>query len=174
MSDRRRFLKVITATATLSALGPACADDESESAAGAGGAGGSGAGTGASSSSNGGSTSSGTTMAGARAGHTDSVSEDNVKFVQGEELMVGKDAGGVYAMTSLCTHQQCDLVAEGSIDAGRIRCHCHDSEFNYNGRAVVGPAGGQLQHYAVELSSSGVMYVQLDQPVSPDTRTPVT
>jgi nitrite reductase/ring-hydroxylating ferredoxin subunit len=170
MNDRRRFLKVITATATMSALGSACADDESGPTDGSSGG---GSGSGAASSTSTGSTSSGTSTPGTRAGHSDGVSEDNVKFVQGEELLVGKDANGVYAMTSLCTHEQCDLVQEGSIGGGRIRCFCHDSEFDYNGRAVVAPASGQLQHYAVILSGTGIMYVQLDEPVSSDTRTPV-
>jgi len=172
MNDRRRFLKVITASATLSALGSACADDESGPIDGSGGSGSSGSGAGSSTSTSG-SGGSATTTPGTRAGHSDGVSEDNVKFVQGEELLVGKDADGVYAMTSICTHRQCDLVQEGSIGGGRIRCFCHDSEFDYNGRAVVDPATGQLQHYAVILSGTGVMYVQLDEPVSPDTRTPV-
>jgi nitrite reductase/ring-hydroxylating ferredoxin subunit len=173
MSDRRRFLKVITATATTAALGSACADDESGPIVGAGGSDASSSGAGSSTASTSDSSGSAMTTPGVRAGHVDSVSEGNVKFVTGEELMVGKDAGGVYAMTSLCTHEQCDLVQEGSFGGGRIHCHCHDSEFDYNGAVLVGPASGRLQHYAVVVNNNGIMYVQLDEPVSPDTRTPV-
>ncbi len=89
-------------------------------------------------------------------------------------LVVGRDASGVYAMSAVCTHAGC-LLDDGSqsIAAG-LSCPCHGSAFDGNGKVTRGPAGTPLQHYAVTIAADGSVTVDASQPVSASTRTPVS
>jgi nitrite reductase/ring-hydroxylating ferredoxin subunit len=88
-------------------------------------------------------------------------------------LAIGRDTGGVYAMTLICTHLACDMSAQGAVSAQGVVCYCHGSQFDVNGNPVVGPATSPLQHYDVTIDASGAMTINADVPVSETTRTPV-
>jgi Rieske Fe-S protein len=61
------------------------------------------------------------------------------------------------AFTAVCTHAGC-LVS--SYSAGRIRCACHNSFFDTQGRVVAGPAPRPLRAYATALDAAqGVLRV---------------
>ena len=47
-----------------------------------------------------------------------------------KQLVIGRDNLGVYAMTSICTHKQCNMLADGGIIPGQVICGCHDSFFD--------------------------------------------
>jgi Rieske Fe-S protein len=87
-------------------------------------------------------------------------------------VVVARDAGGVYAMSRVCTHQGCLLDDTSSGVAGGLHCPCHGSAFDGNGAVTHGPAGAALQHYAVTIAADGTMTVEGAQPVSAETRTP--
>ena len=89
-------------------------------------------------------------------------------------VVVARDAGGVYAMSAVCTHAGC-LLDDGSqsITAG-LSCPCHGSAFDGNGTVTRGPARTPLQHYAVTIAADGSVTVDGSQPVSASTRTPVS
>ena len=87
-------------------------------------------------------------------------------------VIVARDANGVYAMSRACTHQGCPVDDTSSGIAGGLHCPCHGSAFDGNGAVTHGPAGSPLQHYAVTIATDGSITVQGDQPVSSDTRTP--
>lgn len=107
------------------------------------------------------------------AGNVSALSAGTLKFVTGQPLVIARDSKGVYAMTSICTHQQCDMSHQGSANANGVFCSCHGSQFDANGNPQSGPAHSALQHYAVTIDSSGAMTVHGDQSVAADTRTPV-
>jgi nitrite reductase/ring-hydroxylating ferredoxin subunit len=86
-------------------------------------------------------------------------------------VIVARDANGVYAMSRACTHQGCPVDDTSSGVAGGLHCPCHGSAFDGNGAVTHGPAGSPLQHYAVTIATDGSITVQGDQPVSSDTRT---
>jgi nitrite reductase/ring-hydroxylating ferredoxin subunit len=68
-----------------------------------------------------------------------------------------KDATGIYAMTTICTHMGC---AVGVPVGSQITCPCHGSQYNLNGGNVVGPATSPLVHFQVtEVSPGGVLVV---------------
>ncbi len=73
-------------------------------------------------------------------------------------LFLGLDEDGVYAMTSICTHKQCDIVKFGAVlgNGGR-RCTCHDSRFDVNGAVTLGPALQPLARYYVELDGGTIL-----------------
>lgn len=168
MCERRRFLKVLGATAMASA----CAvDDGTPSEFGTGSAT-SGSGAGGDPGTTDASGSGGAGGAGALPANFAVVAQlANLKqgvltAVPGKGLLLGRDAGGVYAMSSLCTHQQCDMTVKGAAIANGIRCTCHNSRFDLNGAVTVGPASKPLQHYKAAVGPKGEVGVDLKQPVA--------
>jgi Rieske Fe-S protein len=79
-----------------------------------------------------------------------------------------KDAGGIYAMTAICTHQGCTV----DLPVGTtLTCPCHGSQYDLSGGNLVGPAVNPLVHYAVtEATPGGVLVVNKDQVVAASAR----
>jgi Rieske Fe-S protein len=89
-------------------------------------------------------------------------------------VVVARDANGLYAMSGVCTHAGCLVDDTSNTIAAGLYCGCHGSRFDGNGAVTHGPASSPLQHYAVTLATDGSLTVEGDQPVSAQTRTPVT
>jgi cytochrome b6-f complex iron-sulfur subunit len=87
-------------------------------------------------------------------------------------VVVAQDAGGVYAMSAVCTHAGCLLDDASATVAEGLSCPCHGSAFDGNGGVTRGPAVRALQHYAVNIAADGTITVDGSQPVSAGTRTP--
>lgn len=89
-----------------------------------------------------------------------------------DSLLVGRDAGGLYVLSSLCTHQFCDMAASqggqqvGTITANGIVCNCHGSAFDASGNVTNGPAYQPLPAYALTLGCDGKLYVDQSTVVS--------
>jgi cytochrome b6-f complex iron-sulfur subunit len=78
------------------------------------------------------------------------------------------DAGGIYALTSICTHKGCTVYPEGNTGFG---CPCHDSEYDLQGSVTQGPAELPLKHFEVtEQSPGGRLVVDLSRTVDPHVR----
>jgi Rieske Fe-S protein len=202
MTERRRFLQVIGGTALgFSALETACGTHANSTAtttssgAGGGGGGGSGAGGGgegggmpgtggasSSSSSASASSSSGAacemTPAGVKLGKPSSYAATGLHIVTNSGVLIGRDANGLYALTAVCTHQQCDMSAVdaggpyGQLAAGGkdITCLCHGSEFSATGVVVRGPAYNPLRAYPLALGCDGYLYVDKTKHVATTVR----
>lgn len=87
-------------------------------------------------------------------------------------FVVARDAGGVYAMSAVCTHASCLLNDGAGTVAAGLSCPCHGSLFDGNGAVVVGPARLPLQHYLVTIGPDGGITVDGSQLVAADARTP--
>jgi Rieske Fe-S protein len=69
-------------------------------------------------------------------------------------LLYRKDASTVYAYSSVCTHQGCQ-VGLGSTD---FKCPCHGSEFSHeDGSRVAGPAKKALTRFAAAIDGDKVL-----------------
>ena len=71
-------------------------------------------------------------------------------------VILGRDANGLYAMQSTCTHAATPLVVRAA--AGGITplfCPGHGSGFDANGFPRVGPATVPLQHHRVAVTVEG-------------------
>jgi Rieske Fe-S protein len=102
------------------------------------------------------------------AGNLSDLAVGDIKPVQGVSAFVARDAGGVYAMTTICTHAGCDL--SGGVSSDQITCPCHGSVFDANGNVISGPAPTPLVHYAVAIDASGDITVNGAQQVDASDR----
>jgi cytochrome b6-f complex iron-sulfur subunit len=87
-------------------------------------------------------------------------------------VVVARDANGVYAMSAVCTHAGCLLDDGASTIAAGLDCPCHGSTFDGNGGVTGGPARSPLQHYAVTIAADGGITVDGSQAASASSRTP--
>ncbi len=108
------------------------------------------------------------------AGNVSATAVGQIAFVPGSPLILGRDAGGLYAMTSVCTHQRCDMSVDGSIRASGVNCSCHGSAFTATGAVASGPARAPLQHFQVQVGAGGAISINADVAVDSATRTAVS
>ena len=108
------------------------------------------------------------------AGNVKNVAVGSLALVGSEPVMLGRDSGGLYAMTNTCTHQGCDTEPVGSGSSATVRCPCHGSQFDRNGNVTRGPAGSALTHFAVEVDSAGEITIHGGKRVAASVRTAVT
>lgn len=94
---------------------------------------------------------------------------NGAKFDMGTRSFVCSDGNGIYAMTSVCTHQGCDV---SFVNAGAgFACPCHGSKYDFNGAVTMGPAPDPLKHFAVCVDQSGNAWVDTNKVVPANTRT---
>lgn len=116
--------------------------------------------------------------AGVEFGLASDVAENSGTYFAEAAAFVCRDANGYYAMTSICTHQQCNMGSQGvgcgirdDMDLTQgLRCCCHLSEYDGNGAVTMGPAPDDLVHYAVTIDGDGVLYVDPESVVDPTER----
>lgn len=106
---------------------------------------------------------------GVSVGATSSFPANRWTGVKSLNVIVGHDAGGLYAYTAVCTHRQCSLVNDVDASTGLIDCNCHHYKFDANGNCTNYTAA-PLQHYALE-SCGGQVYVDVNTNVDQTTRT---
>lgn len=107
------------------------------------------------------------------AGNVSGIPTGTLRRIDGQPVLIARDAQGLYAMTVTCTHQGCDVRTLGSGDTATLDCPCHGSRFDRNGAVVNGPAEEPLAHFAVELDSTGNVTVHGGTRVDAAVRVPV-
>ena len=78
-----------------------------------------------------------------------------------------RDAGGIYAMTAICTHQGCTV---SGWNGSAFPCPCHGSQYDLNGAVVQGPATLPLNHFEVTTDGSGFLVVDTGKMVAAQVR----
>ena len=107
------------------------------------------------------------------AGNVSALPAGSLEAVSGEPLIIGRDAQGLYAMTSTCTHAGCDMTLYGDVTPQGVYCGCHGSRFDANGNVMRGPASAPLSHFAVAVDASGNITVDGTEQVAASVRTKV-
>jgi len=107
------------------------------------------------------------------AGNVSAVAVDTLQAISAGPLAIGRDAGGLYAMTLICTHAGCDMASQGSVSFQGVSCNCHGSQFDANGNRLAGPAQSPLEHYEVTIDTAGAITINADVSVVETTRTAV-
>jgi Rieske Fe-S protein len=108
------------------------------------------------------------------AGNLQNVPQGSFGFVGSYQVILGRDAEGLYAMSAICTHDQCSMRTDGHISASGVTCDCHGSSFDTQGNVITGPARRALDHYRVDVDATGQITVQASILVAIDSRTPVS
>lgn len=85
------------------------------------------------------------------------------RYFAGPRVFVGRDEGGLYALSAVCTHLGCIVREEG---AG-FACPCHGSRYDDDGRVVDGPAPRGLVPVRLLLAPNGWVYADLGRPADP-------
>jgi Rieske Fe-S protein len=106
------------------------------------------------------------------AGSASSVAPGTLKALPGEGVAIGRDSGGIYALSLICTHEGCDISNSGFVAASGIQCDCHGAVFDAQGNVLRGPARSSLVHFAVTEDAAGQLTIHTDQEVPSATRLP--
>jgi Rieske Fe-S protein len=93
--------------------------------------------------------------------------------VVGQNVGIGRDANGVYALTLVCTHQGCGVTPSPTNNPTQLVCPCHGSRFDRNGAVTNGPATRPLAHFAVDIDAGGNIVIHTRMTVAATTRTAV-
>jgi Rieske Fe-S protein len=96
-----------------------------------------------------------------------------LKALDTAPAILGRDDKGLYAMTSTCTHQGCDMIHDGTVSDSGVTCNCHGSRFDVDGNPVAGPANTALQHFAVSIDANGEITVHGGMDADSSTRVAV-
>jgi len=96
----------------------------------------------------------------------ESLSEGVAVVPAGRSVAVFRDAEGVYAISTICTHLGCIVRSE----ADGFHCPCHGSRFHPDGSVLKGPAPAPLKWLAVTKAASGTYIVDEGLVVPPGTR----
>jgi len=76
-------------------------------------------------------------------------------FGSASSVIVGRDAMGLFAMSTECTHEGC-IIGAPTPTTGETECPCHSSRFDGNGAVLRGPARRPLPHFAVRVCAGRV------------------
>ena len=83
--------------------------------------------------------------------------ESKLFTVSGNKVFVTRTANGLSALSSVCTHQGCEIARQGSDFA----CPCHGAQFNVDtGDVKAGPARSALRSFKVA-EFQGDIYVAI-------------
>ena len=82
-----------------------------------------------------------------------------VAFVaDGVRIVVGNADGRLFAADELCTHEQCSLAEEGTLDGTVVTCACHGAQFDLTtGRVLAPPAVEPLKVYPLRVQDGDVV-----------------
>lgn len=59
--------------------------------------------------------------------------------VDGLRIAVANANGRFFAFGDTCTHEQCSLAEEGTLDGTVVTCGCHGAQFDVTSGAVLAP-----------------------------------
>ncbi len=91
------------------------------------------------------------------AGNPAEYTDGTVRFNKEQRAYVIGSAGGVYALSAVCTHLGC--ITRYLSDEKCIACPCHGSRFDLEGNVIHGPAPKPLRWLDVQTDSSGKLIV---------------
>jgi len=73
------------------------------------------------------------------------------KFAKTKKVLIVRDNGKLYAVSSICTHKSCGIKPE-AVTGGGLKCPCHGSSFSSLGEVKKGPAKQSLMHLAISVN----------------------
>jgi nitrite reductase/ring-hydroxylating ferredoxin subunit len=78
--------------------------------------------------------------------------------VAGTRIAVANANGRYYAIDEICTHEQCSLVEEGTLEGTVLTCGCHGAQFDVtSGEVLAPPAFEPLKVYPLRVSDDDLI-----------------
>jgi 3-phenylpropionate/trans-cinnamate dioxygenase ferredoxin subunit len=78
--------------------------------------------------------------------------------VEGARIAVANANGRFFAIDDTCTHEQCSLSAEGTLDGTVVTCGCHGAQFDVTtGNVLAPPAYEPLKSYPLRIEQGAVV-----------------
>jgi 3-phenylpropionate/trans-cinnamate dioxygenase ferredoxin subunit len=84
--------------------------------------------------------------------------ELNLFEVAGVRIAVANADGRFFAIDDTCTHEQCSLSEEGTLEGTVVTCGCHGAQFDVTTGAVLAPpAKDPVKSYAVRVEQDDLV-----------------
>jgi nitrite reductase/ring-hydroxylating ferredoxin subunit len=78
--------------------------------------------------------------------------------VNGVRMAIANADGRFFAVSELCTHEQCSLVEEGTIEGTTLTCGCHGAQFDLaTGAVLAPPATEPLRVFPLHLNRGDIV-----------------
>jgi 3-phenylpropionate/trans-cinnamate dioxygenase ferredoxin subunit len=78
--------------------------------------------------------------------------------VAGIRIAVANTGGRFFAINDTCTHEQCSLAEEGTLDGTVVTCGCHGAQFDVTTGAVLAPPAKEpVQSYVVRVEQDNLV-----------------
>ena len=78
--------------------------------------------------------------------------------VEGVRIAVANADGRFFAFDEMCTHEECSLVDEGTLDGTIVTCGCHGAQFDVTTGAVLAPPAIEpVKSYAVRVEDGDLI-----------------
>jgi nitrite reductase/ring-hydroxylating ferredoxin subunit len=78
--------------------------------------------------------------------------------VDGTRIAVANADGRLFAIDEMCTHEQCSLVEEGTLDGTVLTCGCHGAQFDVRtGQVLAPPAVEPLRVYPLHVEQDDIV-----------------
>ena len=76
----------------------------------------------------------------------------------GVPIVVGNADGRLFAIDAMCTHEQCSLADEGTLEGTVVTCGCHGAQFDLTtGRVLAPPAVEPLKVYSLRVDEGNIV-----------------
>ena len=76
----------------------------------------------------------------------------------GTRIAVANVDGRLFAIDEMCTHEQCSLVEEGTLEGPVVTCGCHGAQFDVRtGEVLAPPALERLRVYPLRMEQDDVV-----------------
>src|SRR5687767_11433027 len=78
--------------------------------------------------------------------------------VEGARIAIANADGRYFAFDDACTHEQCSLAAEGTLEGTVVTCGCHGAQFDVTTGAVLAPPAPEpLRAYALRVDQENLV-----------------
>ena len=78
--------------------------------------------------------------------------------VEGVRVAIANANGRFFAIDDTCTHEQCSLSAEGTLDGTVVTCGCHGAQFDVTtGQVLAPPAFEPVKSYPLRVEHDALV-----------------
>ena len=78
--------------------------------------------------------------------------------VEGVRIAIANADGRFFAIDDTCTHEQCSLAAEGTLEGTVVTCGCHGAQFDVTTGAVLAPPAPEpVESYVVHVEQGDLV-----------------